>query len=150
MSDSDKRRLINSFFSFSCSAFVIGIIFYAYIGSENYYRYESVVNFFTFFFFVLNSFILFTVYQYNSILSKKSFDYFDNEETKGLQAGNTIGLLFLSLVNLVLFNPVFSLIEYFNKGGDVTNSATLLMTGSLFMGVVLLYTSRKQIKSLTE
>ena len=150
MRDSDKRRLISSFFSFACSAFVIGVFFYTFINSENYYRYEPIVNYFTFFFFALNGLILFTVYKYNFILSKRDFDFFENEITKGLQAGNTIGLLLLSIVNLVLFNPIFSLIEYLNKGDDVTNSAILLINCSLFMGAFLLHSSRKQIQSLAE
>lgn len=150
MSTIEKRKLINSLFSFSSSAFVIGFFFYSYVSYESYYRYVNLINIYSMFLVFINMVIAFLTVKFSHILSVEKVDYLDNSKTVGLQNGNTLGLLFLSCFNIILFNPLFSFIEFFDKGDESLNLAYLAMTCSLFIGAVLLYTSRQQIKSLSE
>jgi len=150
MCTTEKRKLINSLFSFSCSAFVIGFFFYSCVSFESYYRYENLINIYSMLLFFINIIIAFLTLKFSHILSDEEVDYLDNSKTIGLQNGNILGLLFLSFFNILLFNPFFSFVEFFDKGEESLNLAYLAMTCSLFVGAVLLYTSRQQIKLLSE
>ena len=143
-------KAINSFFAFSCSAFIIGFFFYSFIGNESYYKYVVMINAYNFFVFLINLAILIIIFKYGNLLTKHTLDFFENEKTIGLQSGNYIGLLFLSGFNILFFNPMFSFVEYFDNGEDSLNFAYLAMTCSLVLGTAILYSSRQQIKLLIE
>ncbi|HGW3827291.1 TPA: hypothetical protein ACNICD_003080 [Acinetobacter baumannii] len=143
-------KVVNSFLSFTCSAFIIGFFFYSFVGTESYYKYKDIIDFYNLFAFLINLVLLIIVFKYGNLLSERTFDFLENEKIEGLKSGNYIGLLLLSVFNILLFNPIFSFSEYFDKGGDNLNVAYLAMSCSLFLGAVLLYTSRQQIKKLHE
>ncbi len=150
MSSTEKRKWINSLFSFSCTAFVIGFFFISYISTDSYYKHEDLIYIYSIFLFFMNILIIFATFKFSHILSYEEVDYFDNCKTVGLQNENMLGLLFLSAFNVLLFNPFFSFAEYFDKGEENMNLAYLVMNCSLFAGAVLLYTSRQQVKLLSE
>lgn len=110
----------------------------------------EIINAFNIFIFLLNLAVLTILFKYSNLLTKHTLDFFENDKTIGLQSGNHIGLLFLSVFNILLFNPIFLFAEHFDKGEDILNFAYLAMSCSLVLGAVLLYTSRQQIKSLSE
>lgn len=150
MRDFEKRQYINSYLGFIGAASICGFIFYALVNLESYYKYETIVDGFGIIFFISGLLTLFLVLKFGNVLREAYKDRFDNDQYIGLKTENYFGLLILSLISIVLFNPFISIPQIFDssKSADGSNQGYLFMAGFLVLNAFFYYSSRQQIKEI--
>lgn len=150
MTKTEIRKIINSFFAFVCAACICGFIFYAIAGTESFDRYKPLVIGFGLIFFISSLLSIFAVYKYSELLTYRYLDERDIEREKGVTSVNFIGLIGVSILNLVAFNPFYPLPEIFqNEMDDYSyNQGYSIIVGMLFVTATIFYYSRKQLKEL--
>ncbi|MFW1952212.1 hypothetical protein [Acinetobacter beijerinckii] len=150
MRDLEKLKIINSFFGFISASSICGFIFYILANSERYARYEDLVVGFGLIFFICAILTIVIVLKYSSILVDTTYDNYNEAVYKGLKSGNFLGLIALSIVNVILFNPFFPIPSFFeiDTYDGIFNKAYSVMASSLVLSSFLYYTTRQQIKEI--
>ena len=152
MTSNEIRKIINSFFAFVSAACICGFIFYAIAGTESFYKYKTLVIGFGLIFFISSLITIFTVYKYSNLLIFRYLDDREFEREKGITTGSYFGLIGVSVLNLIVFNPFYPLPEIFQQGldDDSYNQGYSLIVGMLIVTSLLFYFSRQQLKELSE
>lgn len=152
MTEYEKRKLINSFFAFVCSACICGFVFYAIAGTESFFRFRPLVIGFGSIFFITSLITIFTVYKYGDLLTYRYLDKREFEQEKGITAGSFFGLIGVSIINLIVFNPFYPIPEFFQQEFDdySYNQGYSVIASMLVLTSILFYFSRQQLKELIE
>lgn len=150
MTSTEKLKIISTFMAFVSAASVCGFVFYCLVQGESYERYKNIVVGFGLIFFICAIITLFIAIKLSSLISYVTYDDYGESVSHGVKSGNHLGLLALSIFNLILFNPFYpipSLFEVDTYDG-IFNKAYSLMLGALVLSSFLYYTTKQQLKEI--
>lgn len=148
MSSIEKYKIINSFMGFMSASSVCGFIFYCMAQGERFERYQPLVVGFGLIYFIGSIITLFIILKCQSILNYKTTDEHGNLVLEGLKSGNHLGLIGLSILNIILFNPFYPVPSFFENDtyDGIYNDAYSFMGAILIISSYIYYTSKQQIK----
>lgn len=135
---------------FNSASSICGFIFYCLAQGERFERYKPLVVGFGLIYFISAIITLFIIFKCSYVIENKSIDENGIVIKEGLRSSSFLGLLCISIINIVLFNPFFpipSLFEYDTYDG-ILNKGYVFMGAILVLNSYLYYVSKQQIKAL--